>query len=303
MYIFKKYKSEFIATFVSLIFYGLLFLLLCMPAGNVAPSESNEDHADMELAVEIQNEPVEELPPSPSSPPAKIIEDKKLTVEIEKEAIPSEIIENEAIFKANPQKAGEISLTKNTDSVLLSELKKTLEAIHKTIPMDSLPIDQIQKEPIQNIQQALTENNNFNYDDRQFIRTNYRTIRSIKKVYPYVQKTKEIVDQLNNQLAMITSSKEKRKLIKSTEKELFNQFEKDVRGMSYSQGKLLLKLISRETNQSGYELVKTYKGALPATFWYGVGLLFHENLKVEYDPIGEDALLEKIVLKYKLGRF
>jgi len=72
--------------------------------------------------------------------------------------------------------------------------------------------------------------------------------------------------------------------------------------MSTSQGKLLLKLIARETNQSAYGLIKTYKGAIPATFWYGVGLIFHENLKAQYDSIGEDAQLEKIVQKYKMGK-
>jgi len=82
---------------------------------------------------------------------------------------------------------------------------------------------------------------------------------------------------------------------------LFAQFEKDVRNMTTSQGKLLLKLIARETNQSAYGLIKTYKGAIPATFWYGVGLIFHENLKLQYDSIGEDAQLEKIVQKYKRG--
>jgi len=302
MHLYNKYKSEFIATFVSLLFYGLLFLLLCMQAGRISPPESTEDNVDPELAVEIQNEPVEVLPPAPSSPSTKIIEDKKLTVDIKKEALPREIIGNEENIKTISQNSKETPLTTNNDSILLSELKKTLEAIHKTMPEDSLPVDQIQKEPIQNIQQALTENFSPSNDDRQFIRNNYRTIRSLKKVYPYVQKTKEIVDKLNIQLATITSKREQRRLIKSTEKDLFSQFEKDVRGMSYSQGKLLLKLISRETNQSGYDLVKTYKGALPATFWYGVGLLFHENLKAQYDSIGEDALLEKIVLKYKQGR-
>ena len=72
--------------------------------------------------------------------------------------------------------------------------------------------------------------------------------------------------------------------------------------MSTSQGRLLLKLISRETDQTAYGLIKTYKGGIPATFWYGVGLLFHENLKMQYDSLGEDAQLEKIVQRYKMGK-
>ncbi len=125
---------------------------------------------------------------------------------------------------------------------------------------------------------------------------------SLKKIYPYVQKTKEIVAKMNLQLAKTKDQKEKRRLIKQTEKELFAQFEKDVRNMSTSQGRLLLKLISRETSQSAYGLIKTYKGGIPATFWYGVGLLFHENLKMQYDSLGEDAQLERVVQRYKLGK-
>jgi len=106
---------------------------------------------------------------------------------------------------------------------------------------------------------------------------------------------------MNTQLATIKEDQEKRKLIKKTEKELFSQFEKDVRKMSYSQGKILLKLIARETNETAYSLIKTYKGGLPADFWYTVGMVFQENLKTKYDSLGEDAMLEKVVKKYKNG--
>ena len=58
---------------------------------------------------------------------------------------------------------------------------------------------------------------------------------------------------------------------------------------------------SRETNESAFGLIKTYKGGIPATFWYSVGLIFQEDLKAKYDSTGEDALLEKIVKKYKQG--
>ena len=99
----------------------------------------------------------------------------------------------------------------------------------------------------------------------------------------------------------MNNNQEKHKLIKQTEKQLFGQFEKDVRKLSYTQGKLMLKLISRETNETTYGLIKNYKGGLTASFWYTVGLVFQEDLKAKYDSIGEDKKLETVVKKFKKG--
>lgn len=135
--------------------------------------------------------------------------------------------------------------------------------------------------------------------DYDFIRKNYRTIYNLKKVYVYAKRAKTIIEEINKQLGGAQSDKEKKELIKKMEKELFTMFEKEVTNLSITQGRLLIKLIYRETGKSTYDIIKEYKGALPAAFWQGVARLFKHNLKSEYDSTGEDALLEKIILKYE----
>ncbi|MFZ4581588.1 MAG: DUF4294 domain-containing protein [Paludibacter sp.] len=128
---------------------------------------------------------------------------------------------------------------------------------------------------------------------------NYKMIRNFRKVYPYALKTREIIETLNAQLASIPSDAEKRKLIRDTEKELFQEYESAVRTMSTSQGKLLLKLIARETNKTAFELIKGYKGGFTASFWYGVGRIFNTDLKSEFHKETEDSLIEDVLTKYQ----
>jgi len=133
----------------------------------------------------------------------------------------------------------------------------------------------------------------------QYYLNNYKTIRNFRKVYPYALTTREIIESLNAQLANMTSDSEKRMLIKETEKMLFQQYESAVRTMTTSQGKLLLKLIARETNKTAFDLIKGYKGGFTASFWYGVGRIFNTDLKSEFHKESEDSLIEDVLVKYK----
>ncbi len=135
--------------------------------------------------------------------------------------------------------------------------------------------------------------------DQDFIRKNYKTIYNLRKVFAFAKKAREMKDRLDKQLLTIHDSGERRKAIKAMEKEVWASFESAARQMSTSQGKLLLKLLARETGQTGYAIVKEYKGAIPAVFWQGVAVMFRQNLKSTYDSLGEDALLEQIVRKYE----
>jgi hypothetical protein len=294
MNIFNKYKSHFIASIGTLAFLGLLIVILCIKPFGDSNSLNPDDLADQELPIQFQPEMLEDIPlPPPSNT-------QNTTEEVTKETQAKEMTSPEDV-EQGPQNLEVSVKPAKVDSALIAELRKSLDEIKNTTPEDTIKKEQIQQKDIQQVQKNLADNAQNFYADRQFYYDNYRAILNLKKVYPYVQRTKEIVARMNTQLATIKDKREQRKLIKKAEKELFAQFEKDVRNMSTSQGKLLLKLIARETNQSAYGLIKTYKGTIPATFWYGVGLIFHENLKLQYDSIGEDAQLEKIVQKYKRG--
>jgi len=302
MNIFKKYKSKSIAVVLSLVIYGLMFLLLAVIPGldsamNVDDSKIEEEPIQFQMLEDIALRSMTETK----------ADDKKTIGKAEatdKKAIESKTIDEDVdknIDKADSDDPTNVVL--NQDSVMMEQLKKTLSVLKEVIPPDSLAKNPIEQKNTEKVRQALAERGQNTASDWEFIKSNYKTIQNIRRVYPYVLKAKEVIDNLNAKLAIMNDAKEKRKLIKQTEKELFSQFEKDVRKMSYSQGKLLLKLLARETNESAYGLIKTYKGGIPATFWYGVGLLFHENLKAKYDSLGEDAALEKIVKKHQLGQF
>jgi len=303
MNIFKKYKAKSIAIIVSLFIYGVMFLLLAVIPG--LGSSSTIDESKMQEEA-IQFQLMEDIAVRSLSA-TKITGDKKISDKSSPAA--TKVVES----KETPSDGGKdldeddsddaTNVVLNNDSVMLEQLKKSLAVLKEVIPEDSLEDNPIAQKNTEKAHQAFADKTQTTAEDWEFIRNNYRAIQNIRRLYPYVLKTKEIINNLNAKLATMTDGRQKRQLIKQTEKELYGQFEKDVRNMSYSQGKLLLKLLARETNQTAYGLIKTYKGGIPATFWYGVGLLFHENLKARYDSLGEDAVLEKIIQKHKLGKF
>ena len=132
-----------------------------------------------------------------------------------------------------------------------------------------------------------------------FYNDNYRNIRNFKIVYPYALKTREIISELNERLAKTEDKSKRKEMIREMEDQLFKEYETAVRKMSVSQGKLLLKLIARETDKTGYELIKEFRGGFSATFWYGIGRIFGTDLKTEFNKETEDSIIETIVEKYK----
>ncbi len=136
-------------------------------------------------------------------------------------------------------------------------------------------------------------------ENYKFYQTNYRNIRNFKIVYPYALKTREIISELNERLAKTDDKGKRKEMIREMEDQLFKEYETAVRNMSTSQGKLLLKLIARETDKTGYELIKEYRGGFSAAFWYGVGRIFGTDLKTEFNKETQDSIIETIVEKYK----
>ena len=90
--------------------------------------------------------------------------------------------------------------------------------------------------------------------------------------------------------------------MKQAEKELKEQFEDDIKGLTHSQGILLIKLIDRETGESSFELIEEFRGKILAVFYQAIGKLFGYDLKMTYDPDGEDKEIEKIVLMIEAGQ-
>lgn len=128
-----------------------------------------------------------------------------------------------------------------------------------------------------------------------------KLIRDVKKVYPYAVTAGIKLNEYNDVISKITNEAERKKSMKEAEAELKEQFTDDVKNMTLSQGIILLKLIDRETGNSSYEIVKELRGSLSAIFWQTLAKFFGANLKIKYDPTGDDKYIEEIVLKIENG--
>jgi hypothetical protein len=123
-----------------------------------------------------------------------------------------------------------------------------------------------------------------------------RLRNAVYLTYPYAKNAGRVFNDINAHLAGVTEKSERSKYIKSREKELKKEFSDKLTKLSIYQGKVLMKLIYRETNNSCYEIIKEMKGGFSATFWQTVAIIFGSNLKQTYDAKGEDAKIESIVL-------
>lgn len=128
-----------------------------------------------------------------------------------------------------------------------------------------------------------------------------RLVRYVKKVYPYSQIIKKKLIEIDNELAKLDNDRQRKKYIKKAEKELREEFEGELRELTFSQGRILIKLVDRETGETSYELVKELKGSVSAFFWQSVAVLFQSSLKYEYDADGTDWMIEDIVIRIENG--
>ncbi len=128
-----------------------------------------------------------------------------------------------------------------------------------------------------------------------------RLKRDVKKAFPYAKIAGKKLKQYNDAIAKLDNEAMKKKYIKLAEEELKREFEGDLKKLTLRQGRILIKLVDRETGNSSYNLVKELRGTFSAFMWQSLARLFGSNLKEKYDPKGEDALIEEIVLKIERG--
>jgi len=123
----------------------------------------------------------------------------------------------------------------------------------------------------------------------------------VLKVYPIAKVAAVKLKEYNSVYVNFKSERERKDYIKKIEKDLYSEFENEIRSMSIAQGRILIKLIDRETGKSSYEIIKEFKGGFSAFFWQGVARLFGHNLKSEYDAANEDRMIEYIVWQIDHG--
>lgn len=129
----------------------------------------------------------------------------------------------------------------------------------------------------------------------------YRLVRNVKKVYPISREINKIILETYEYLQTLPNEKARNKHIKAVEKGLKEQYTAQMKKLSFTQGKLLIKLVDRQCNQTSYELVKAFMGPFKAGFYQTFASMFGASLKKEYDPNGEDKLTERVVVLVENG--
>ena len=126
----------------------------------------------------------------------------------------------------------------------------------------------------------------------------YNRLRNAVYVcYPYARRAGIILNDINYHLSSIPKKSDQRKYIKSREKELKKQFSDPLTNLSVYQGRVLMKLINRQTGNNCYEIIKEYKGGVTARVYQTVAFFYNSSLKQPYDVAGKDSEIEKIVLE------
>ena len=129
-----------------------------------------------------------------------------------------------------------------------------------------------------------------------------RLVRNVKKTLPIAKEVNRAIIETYEFLQTLPDEKARQKHLQAVEKSVKEQYTPRMKKLTFSQGKLLIKLINRETDSSSYELVKAFLGPFKAGFYQAFAAIFGASLKKEYHPKGEDAEIERIVLLVESGQ-
>lgn len=131
----------------------------------------------------------------------------------------------------------------------------------------------------------------------------WRTVRDVRKTLPYAKLAFAALTETYEYIQTLPDKKTREKHLKRLEKDIVNQYKPVVKHMTKGQGKILLKLITRETDQNSYHIVKAFLGSLRASFYQAVGRFFGMNMKNGFNPAKneEDAIIDRIATLIEQG--
>jgi hypothetical protein len=136
----------------------------------------------------------------------------------------------------------------------------------------------------------------FAYPNNLSARAQWTRLRNAVYVtYPYARRAAVVFNDINRRISSLSDKHAISTIINSKEKELKKEFTDPLTNLSVYQGKILMKLINRETGNNCYNIIKEMKGGFTARFWQTIAFFFGSNLKQPYDAKGEDADIESIV--------
>ena len=130
------------------------------------------------------------------------------------------------------------------------------------------------------------------FDNRRQERFYWRNVRDVKKTLPIAREVRGIIIETYEYLLTLPDEKARQSHLSAVEKGMLDQYTPQMKKLTLRQGKMLIKLIDRECQQTGFELIKVFMGSFKANFYQTFAALFGASLKKEYDPEVEDAELE-----------
>lgn len=132
----------------------------------------------------------------------------------------------------------------------------------------------------------------------------WRTVRDVRKALPYARLITETLLETYEYIETLPTQQERERYLKQMEGAVFEQYKPALKKFTKSQAKMLVKLIRRQTDQSGYDILKAFLGSFRATFWQGFGRLFGVNLKGDYRPDknSDDAIIERVATLIEQGQ-
>jgi LPS O-antigen subunit length determinant protein (WzzB/FepE family) len=134
-------------------------------------------------------------------------------------------------------------------------------------------------------------------DEQQY----WRLVMRVKKVLPYAKEAAYLLKKYEQEVPPDAKGSVRREYVRKAEKELMNEYGPTLKNMSINDGRVLIKLIDRETSKVSYDLIHDLKGGFSAALWQGIARIFGNNLKSQYDPAGEDRQIEQIVQYIEMG--
>jgi hypothetical protein len=129
-----------------------------------------------------------------------------------------------------------------------------------------------------------------------------RLVTNVKKVLPLAKEARQLLIETTEVLETLPTKEAKDEHIKKVESEIFRVYKPKMKKLTYSQGKLLIKLIDRECHSSSYEMIQAFMGPFRAGFWQTFAWAFGASLKKTYDAEGTDRLTERVVLMVEAGQ-
>ena len=133
------------------------------------------------------------------------------------------------------------------------------------------------------------------------LRRYQKLVRTVKRVYPVARAARAKMAEMEDELLRLPDRKAQKAYIREVYRQIKEEYTPVAKHMTRTEGRVLLKLIDRETDYTAYEVLREFRGGFVAGFWQGVSRIFGQNLKSEYDKEGEDRIIEQIVVYYEAG--